>query len=57
MIMTGMDRGNHDPFVDPPQRRHRGQAIAAMTFVVNRDVSLTLGTDSLVVLGTTMKTD
>ena len=49
--MTGMDRGDHNPFVDPPLQRHRSEAIDATTFAINRDVSLTLGTDSLIVLG------
>lgn len=46
-----MDSDDRDPFVDPrDSQTTRGHATAS-TLLVNRDVSLSLGVDSLIVIG------
>lgn len=46
-----MDSDDRDPFVDPrDSQTTRGRATAS-TLLVNRDVSLSLGVDSLIVIG------
>ena len=50
--MTTEHNGDSDPFADPHQDQdHQHQFVADATLNVGRNASLTLGTDSLIVLG------
>lgn len=40
-----------DPFIDPIEKVAGNEALEASVLVVGRDASLTLATDSLIVLG------
>jgi sphingosine kinase len=52
--MTTSSMATDNPFVDPTssfEDTGRGNSFAAETLALGRDVSLTLGTDALIVLG------
>lgn len=49
--MTQEDEITADPFQDPSATASQHDGVEDATLVVGRDASLTLGTDSLVVLG------
>ena len=50
--MDAPSLSDSDPFSDPIEHAARDEAAADSVLVVGRDASLTLATDSLIVLGT-----
>ena len=50
--MDAPSLSDSDPFSDPVEHAVQNEAVADSVLVVGRDASLTLATDSLIVLGT-----
>lgn len=49
--MTSRHSEESNPFADPSIHEDTGHAVGESTLTVGRNASLTLGTDSLIVLG------